>query len=185
MMRLTPNEANHDGFVSPSSSAREERQKKKEGVNMIRRRTVLTWIIIAVLLAPLTGYSDDLTDIQAIFARDIRLFNAQNTSAFSVAAHDDVVLFGILSPFATKGKDNLRQLVEGYYADHSRIIFHPVNPEFMIVNSSALAWGSYTITEYPKIGPRQAIHGRYTFTYTKVEGKWLLAALHLSPLQGY
>lgn len=149
------------------------------------QRTVLTGVILAVLLAPLTGYSDDLADVRAAFDKDIRLFNAQNTSAFSMSAHDEVVLFGILSPFAIKGKDNLRQVVEGYYADHSRITFRPVNPDFMVVDSSALAWGSYTITEYPKIGPRQAIHGRYTFTYTKVDGKWFLAALHLSPLQGY
>jgi uncharacterized protein (TIGR02246 family) len=148
-------------------------------------RTVLAWVVIAVLLTPLTGRSDDLADVQAVFEKDIRLFNAQNTSAFSVSAHDDVVLFGIRSPFATKGKDNLRRLVEEYYADHSRITFRPVNPKFTVMGTSALAWGSYTITEYPKIGPRQAIHGRYTFTYTKVDGKWLLAALHLSPLQGY
>jgi uncharacterized protein (TIGR02246 family) len=152
---------------------------------MMHGRIALAGVVIAVLLAPLTGRSDDLTDVRAVFDKDIRLFNAQNTSAFSVSAHDDVVLFGILSPFATIGKDNLRQLVEGYYADHIRLTFRPVNPEFMIRETSALAWGSYTITEYPKIGPREAIHGRYTFTYTKVDGKWLLAALHLSPLQGY
>jgi len=148
-------------------------------------RTVLACVVAAVLWAPLTGRGDDLADVRAVFDKDIRLFNAQNTTAFSVSAHDDVILFGILSPFATKGKEDLRRLVEGYYADHVRITFRPVNPGFIVTGSSALAWGAYTITEYPKIGPRAAIHGRYTFTYTKVDGKWLLAALHLSPLQGY
>jgi hypothetical protein len=60
-----------------------------------------------------------------------------------------------------------------------------VNPEFLLAGTNALAWGHYTIIETPKIGPRETIHGRYTLTYTKVDGKWLLAALHLSPLQGY
>lgn len=151
----------------------------------MRRRTILTYIVATVLLTPLPGRGDDLAEVRAIFDKDLRLFNAQNVEAFSGAAHDEVVLFGILSPFATKGKEDLRRLVEGYYADHFRITFRPVNPEFIVTGSSALAWGSYTITEYPKIGPREAIHGRYTFTYTKVDGKWLLAALHLSPLQGY
>ncbi len=148
-------------------------------------RIVLACVVGAVLWAPLTGRGDDLADVRAVFDKDMRLFNAQNVEAFSVSAHDDVILFGILSPFATKGKEDLRRLVEGYYADHIRITFRPVNPEFIVTGSSALAWGSYTITEHPKIGPREAIHGRYTFTYTKVDGKWLLAALHLSPLQGY
>jgi uncharacterized protein (TIGR02246 family) len=146
---------------------------------------VLACVVLSVLATPLITRGEDLAEVRAVFDKDIRLFNAQNAEAFSIAAHDDVVLFGILSPFATKGKEDLRRLVEGYYADHVRITFRPVNPEFIITGSSALAWGSYTITEHPKVGPREAIHGRYTFTYTKVDGKWLLAALHLSPLQGY
>jgi uncharacterized protein (TIGR02246 family) len=146
---------------------------------------MLACVVGSMLVAPLRARGDDLADVRAVFDRDIRLFNAQNAEAFSGSAHEGVVLFGVLSSFATKGKDNLRQLVRDYYADHIRVIFRPVNPEFAIIGTSAVAWGSYTITEYPKIGPREAIHGRYTFTYTKTDGQWLLAALHLSPLQGY
>jgi hypothetical protein len=149
------------------------------------RRTVLACLVLSVLATPLVARGEDLAEVRAVFDNDIRLFNAQNPDAFSISAHDDVVLFSILSPFATKGKEDLRRLVQGYFGDHNRIMFRPVNPEFVIIGTSALAWGSYTITEYPKIGPRETIHGRYTFTYTKVDEKWILAALHLSPLQGY
>lgn len=152
---------------------------------MVSRRTILTVAVLVLLVAPPTARSDDLADLQAIFDKDIRLFNAHNKDAFVVSAHDDVVLFSILSPFATKGKEAQRQLVQEYFDDHVRITFRPVNPEFFVVGTSALAWGAYTITEHPKIGPKESIHGRYTFTYTKADGKWLLAALHLSPLQGY
>ncbi len=141
----------------------------------VHRHIILAWVVGSMLVAPLRTQGDDLADVRAVFDKDIRLFNAQNAEAFSGSAHDGVVLFGVLSPFATKGKDNLRKLV----------LFRPVNPEFAIIGTSAVAWGSYTITEYPKIGPREAIHGRYTFTYTKMDSKWLLAALHLSPLQGH
>ncbi|HXG21125.1 MAG TPA: nuclear transport factor 2 family protein [Methylomirabilota bacterium] len=151
----------------------------------VHRHIILAWVVGSMLVAPLRTQGDDLADVRAVFDKDIRLFNAQNAEAFSGSAHDGVVLFGVLSPFATKGKDNLRQLVQDYYADHIRVLFRPVNPEFAIIGTSAVAWGSYTITEYPKIGPREAIHGRYTFTYTKMDSKWLLAALHLSPLQGH
>ncbi|MBI3244893.1 MAG: nuclear transport factor 2 family protein [Deltaproteobacteria bacterium] len=149
------------------------------------RRTVLACVVLSVLAAPLITRGEDLAEVRAVFDKDIRLFNAQNTDTFSISAHDDVVLFSILSPFATKGKDDLRRLVQGYFDDHTRLMFRPVNPEFVVIGTSALAWGSYTIMEYPKVGPREAIHGRYTFTYTKVDGIWLLVALHLSPLQGY
>lgn len=150
------------------------------------RKIAQILIILAALYVPLQeARSDDLAEVKAVFDNDIRLFNAQNRDAFTTAAHDDIVLFGILSPFAIKGKAALAQVVSNYFEDNARIIFKPVNPTFTIIGKSALAWGSYSITEYPKIGPRVTIHGRYTYTYAKMEGKWLLVAMHLSPLQGY
>ncbi len=152
---------------------------------MVYRRTGLLFAVIALLFAPPVVRGDDLADLQAIFDKDIQLFNAHNKDAFVASAHDDIVLFGILSPFAVKGKEALRQLVQEYFDDHVRTVFRPVNPEFFVAGTSALAWGHYTIAEQPKIGPRETIYGRYTFTYTKADGKWLLVALHLSPMQGY
>lgn len=152
---------------------------------MIPRGARLLFAVVLLLFGSPAVRGDDLEDVRAVFEQDIRLFNAHNPKAFVASAHDEVVLFGILSPFATKGKAALQELVRQYFDDHLRLTFRPVNPEFLIVGTSALGWGSYTITEHPKIGPRESIHGRYTFTYTKADGQWLLAALHLSPLQGY
>ena len=152
---------------------------------MVHRRAGLLFAVVALLFVPPAARGDDLADLRAIFDKDIRLFNAHDKDAFVASAHDDVVLFGILSPFAIRGKEALQQLVQGYLDDHVRVMFRPVNPEFFVAGTSALAWGHYTIAEQPKIGPKETIHGRYTFTYTKVDGKWLLVALHLSPLQGY
>lgn len=143
-------------------------------------------LAIAVLLsAPPAVSGDDLADVRTLFEKDIRLLNAQNNAAFSAGAHDDVVVFGILSPFVTKGKAALQILVTEYLADHTRINFMSVNPELFVAGDSAVAWGHYTISETPKMGPRVSIYGRYTFTYSKIGGRWVLAALHFSPLQGY
>lgn len=144
----------------------------------------LAVVLALVLFTPAGVQGEDLAD-RKVFENDIRLFNAKNNDAFVGSAHDDVVLFGILSPFATKGKENLQRVVRGYFEDHVRVTFRLVNPEFVIVNTNGLAWGAFTIAEYPKVDLRETIHGRYTFTYTKTDGKWLLVALHLSSLQGY
>ncbi len=152
---------------------------------VVHKRMALAVVLTLVLFTPVGVRGDDLADLRTVFEKDIRLFNAKNSEAFVGSAHDDVVLFGILSPFATKGKEDLRRMVRGYFEDHVRVMFRLVNPEFVVVNTSGLAWGAFTITEYPKVGPRETIHGRYTFTYTKSDGKWVLVALHLSPLQGY
>ena len=151
----------------------------------VYKRMALAVVLVLVLFTPAGVRADDLAELRTVFEHDIRLFNAKNNDAFVASAHEDVVLFGILSPFATKGKEDLQRVMRGYFEDHVRAMFRPVNPEFVIVNTSGLAWGAYTIAEYPKIGPRESLHGRYTFTYTKTDGKWLLVALHLSPLQAY
>ena len=147
-----------------------------------RSRMMLIGVGLLVLLGTVVAQAEDLTDVQKLFDRDIRLFNGQDPSAFSAAAHQEAVLFGTLSPFAVKGKAAIRQLVEGYFADHDYARWAPVNPKFSLTGTSVLAWGHYTLTEQRKVGPRRILHGRYTFTYAQVEGKWLLIALDFSPL---
>ena len=132
--------------------------------------------------------SDDLAEVKAIFEKDVRLFNAQNKDAFVESAHDDVIAFGILSPFPVTGKEEFRQLVRHYLNEYAEVKFRPVNPQYSVVGTYALAWGAYTISEYPKVeGAKrlEMIHGRYTYSYTKTDEGWRLVALHLSPMQGY
>jgi uncharacterized protein (TIGR02246 family) len=146
----------------------------------------LSFVIAALLLVTTPAvYGDDLAEVRTLFEKDLRLLNAHNNDAFSAGAHDDVVVFGILSPFATKGKAALQQLVAQFLDDQSRVNFMSVNPEFFVAGDSAIAWGQYTISETPKVGRRGSIYGRYTLTYSKIGGRWFLAAMHLSPLQGY
>ena len=149
---------------------------------MLRSAVLLLFASVALLLTSPGVQGDELADLRGIFEQDIRLLNAHNPDAFVASAHEDVVLFGILSPFAVTGKDGVRQLIQEYLNDHINVTFKSVNPQFFVAGTSALAWGSYEILEQPKVGPRVIIHGRYTYTYTKVGGKWLLAALHLSPI---
>src|SRR5438445_13465840 len=89
--------------------------------SMVYRQVVLSFAVIVLGLVPSAVRSDeanDLANVRAVFNEDIRLFNAHNKDAFVTSAHNDVVLFGILSPFATKGKEALQQLVQDYIDDH-------------------------------------------------------------------
>jgi|GEM_PF-6484143 len=94
------------------------------------RRKQLWGLVAAVSLLVISHpvYSDDAADVRELFEKDIRLFNAQNAEAFTTATHDEVVVFGILSPLATVGKAALHDLVKGYLDDHTRLRFTAVNP---------------------------------------------------------
>ena len=137
------------------------------------------------LLSGIVGESvraDDLADIQQAFEADIRLFNGQDPTTFTATAHDHVVLFGPLSPFAVEGKAAIQQLVQEYFTNHDYVRWRSVNAKFLVIETSGLAWGHYTVREQPRVGPRRILHGRYTFTYAKEEDQWLVVALDFSPL---
>lgn len=148
-----------------------------------RRRLVIGIGLLGIsLLSGLGVRADDLADIQQAFEADIRLFNGQDPTAFTATAHEHVVLFGPLSPFAVEGKAAIQQLVQEYFTNHDYVKWRSVNAKFLVIETSGLAWGHYTVREQPRVGPRRILHGRYTFTYAKEEDKWLVVALDFSPL---
>lgn len=155
-------------------------------MSKIRRRLVMGISLLGIsLLAGMGGESvraDELADIQRAFEADIRLFNGQDPTAFTATAHEHVVLFGPLSPFAVEGKAAIQQLIQDYFTDHDYVKWRSVNAKFLVIETSGLAWGHYTVREQPRVGPRRILHGRYTFTYAKAEDTWQVVALDFSPL---
>ncbi len=142
--------------------------------------------VTAAVAAQTDELADTLADeraaVRRVFEADIRLFNGQDPTAFTAAAHKNVVLFGTLSPFAVEGKAAIQHLIQDYFTHHDNAKWAPVHAQFSIIGTSGLAWGHYTLRQQPKAGPRQIRHGRYTFTYAQEEGKWLLVALDFSAL---
>ena len=147
------------------------------------KRLIVTGIGLLLALGAVTVHADDLADIRLLFEADIRLFNGQDPTAFTASAHDNVVLFGTLSPFAMEGKAAIQQRILEYFTHHDYTKWEPVNAKFSLIGTSALAWGHYTLREQPTVGPRRILHGRFTFTYAKQEGRWRLVALDFSPIK--
>ncbi len=104
---------------------------------------------------PAAESTDELAAVQRVFEADIRLFNGQDPTAFTAAAHKNVVLFGTLSPFAVEGKAAIQQLIQEYFTNHDYAKWAPVNAQFSIIGTSGLAWGHYTLRQQPKAGPRK------------------------------
>ena len=153
--------------------------------NVRRRLLIGIGLLVTCLLAGIGGgpvRADDLADIQRAFEADIRLFTGQDPTAFTATAHENIVLFGTLSPFAVEGKAAIQQLVQEYFTNHDYVKWQSANAKFLVIETSGLAWGHYTVREQPRVGPRRILHGRYTFTYAKEEDKWLAVALDFSPL---
>lgn len=58
----------------------------------------------------------------------------------------------------------------------------PKNPQFRVIDNTGLVWGEYTITTTPKDKPPTTVAVRFTRTYVKSGGQWLLVLYHVAPL---
>ncbi len=103
-------------------------------MSRIRRRLFMGVSLLGIgLLAGIGGEpvrADDLADIRQAFEADIRLFNGQDPTAFTATAHEHVVLFGTLSPFAVEGKAAIQQLVREYFTNHDYVKWQSANAKF-------------------------------------------------------
>jgi len=92
-----------------------------------------------------------------------------------------VVLFGQFPPFSVEGKEAYRQRYQTMFAKHQSVTFTPFNAQFLVSGNLGVAWGHDKIVLKPKDGSAETSSGRYTFVYTKVDGKWLRIVAHAPP----
>lgn len=128
------------------------------------------------------AYGQDPEALKASFAAEITALDTKNLDAAVAEIHDDIVLFGVFSPFPIVGKEAFRKAVQEYFSQHSKATFTPVDPGFSIIGATGIAWGRYQMALVPKGGSINHSHGRYIFSYTQSEGRWRLVSMHISPL---
>jgi len=122
----------------------------------------------------------DIDDLKASFEQVVKAFNACDPDAYVALVHDEAVLFWI-SPFATDGKAAIQQTLQTFFDSRANVNATQFNKQFRIIGTTGLAWGYYGLVAELKDGPIETSFGRYTFTFTKVDGKWLIVSLHTSP----
>jgi ketosteroid isomerase-like protein len=129
-----------------------------------------------------TVHGQDLTALQASFKAEIEALDSENLDAAVAEVHEDIVLFGVFSPFPIVGKEAFQQTVQEYFDQHDEAIFVPTKSEFRVIGSTGVTWGNYMMSIRPKGGSSVMSRGRYIFTYTQTDGAWKLLTMHISPL---
>lgn len=145
-------------------------------------RIALAIFLLCIALAP-TSRAEGIEGVKAVFDSDIQSLNAHEPDAFVGSAHDGIIIFGVLSPFPVDGKTEFQKVMRQFLEDFAEVAFTPTNPEFSVSGASGIAWGHYTLVTKAKDAPREYAFGRYSMAYTKTDGTWRLASMHLSPLQ--
>lgn len=154
---------------------------------MYRLTLVLSLVVFVLCGSPLAqAADDDLAALKANFEAEMAGLNTGDLAATLAEAHEDIVLFGIFSPFPSNGKKEFEQAVTSYFGSYDKAEFTPVSPQFRIVDTTAVSWGHYQLAATAKGGEQASYsHGRYIFTHVKVDDTWLILSMHISPLEPY
>lgn len=149
---------------------------------MQRRMVVIMLIGFVVSTMGTFAYGDEVDTLRASFEREIGAFNARDLDTLMSNQHDQVLALSPASPTPSDGKAARREGYQTRFASLDRVTVTPKNPQFRVIDNTGLVWGEYAITTTPKDQPPTTIAVRFTRTYVKSNGQWLLVLYHVAPL---
>ena len=145
-------------------------------------RTMLIAYVALLLITPMAS-ADDLDEIRASFEGAVANLNAGNLDGFLDTVHNDALSF--YSCGQTSGKQGREACAldwQLFFNTTTGAQFETKNTEYRIVGAVGFAYGEYALSVNYNGQGRQPVHeGRYTMTYTKVDGEWRIAMQHNTP----
>lgn len=147
-------------------------------------RALLIGVALSVLfLAPVTTLSDDVVDLKATFEQNTAALNKHDLDASMAFWHDEVVVFDPTAPFPVEGKAALRQLTQAVFTNTESATWTVINPQYRVIGGTGVVYFYDAAALKPKDGPLQSHVRRVTTTWTKLDGKWVGVAVHVSLLK--
>jgi ketosteroid isomerase-like protein len=124
----------------------------------------------------------DLDGLKAAQEHVIAALNRRDLDGWLALLHDDIVYLNAVASFAVEGKVALRQVAEAQFKMSESMSVTLINPHYRVFEHTGIVWGYSALSIKSKDGPPQTIFTRANGVYAKVNGKWLMMALHLSRL---
>ena len=87
-------------------------------MTLLRICLVCAWGLVLYGLSPALGQSERAALIAA-FNAEITALNTGDLNAAVATVHDEIVLYGLYSPFPIEGKEAFRQAVQEYFDDRN------------------------------------------------------------------
>ena len=116
------------------------------------------------------------------FQAEIQALNTGDLAAAVGPADDNIVLYGLYSPFPIEGKDAFEQAVKEYFDGHDSATLRLVYPQYLVAGGTGVAWGHYELTTTPTGGTQELSHGQYMLTYARPAEEWRIISMHFAPL---
>ena len=145
---------------------------------------IVTIVLVCGGIASESAAQQTRDALIASFGEELQAINGKDLDAVMSNVHEDVVLFGLYSPFPAVGKAAFRQAVQDYFNSFEEANLNPAHEEYMVIGETGVAWGLYQLTTKPEGSMAQTVNGQYMFTYARPSGQWQIVSWHFSPLPG-
>jgi ketosteroid isomerase-like protein len=144
------------------------------------RRILLMLSVMGVVCTPFVAHGDEVADLKVALEHIVAAYGARDLGTLTASLHDDVTLFGVISPFPVDGKTAVRQYFERIFTSSERTAMELIDPHYRVVGTTGIVRGNVALTGKPKDGPATILFGRMTWTFVKVDDQWRVVAVHAS-----
>ena len=153
-------------------------------------RRILTIItIFAFLIVPQVSSADDVDDLRAAQEKSIEAWNKLDVlNLLSLVYPTGAVLFEHDSAFpsisapADMTREQREAMAKTAFNDVEYISLTPYNLQYKVVGNTGIVWGHSSMSIKPKGEPARTQFSRFTSTWIKSDGKWLLLSMHESAI---
>lgn len=106
------------------------------------RALILAGVYGAFLLVPMTVRGDDVAELKATFEHNTAARNTYDRDAYMAFWHDEVAVFGPVTPFPVEEKAALQQLTQAVFTNTESATWTVINPQYRVIG--APGWSTFT-----------------------------------------
>jgi ketosteroid isomerase-like protein len=147
------------------------------------KKSLPLFIIVLLISATTLAQNTAADQARATFEKALGYFNAGNYDAFLTHFADDFEAFtGVYSPLLIEGKAGWGNFINGLrnYASASYVQHQPKYRSYGDNTVICNAYFVYSTTT--KAGVTEVQNGRETTVLVKMNGQWMIANFHFSPI---
>lgn len=151
------------------------------------KRLLISFTIFVTLVIPQFAMGDDVADLKATQAKVVQAWNTLDSQTLASVVYPGSVSFDYDAAFPGVTPDNItpEQLAAMLKASLSNVEFVSLNPynlQYKVVGNTGIIWGHSSMLIKPKGEPPVRQISRYSSTWVKSNGKWLMLSTHLSAI---
>jgi len=152
------------------------------------KRLLISMTILALLVVPQFACGGDVDDLKAANEKLIEAWRALDAEGITSLISPGIVAYlpGAAFPLVSQVEayneagsvEYMKTILENL--EYYNMTYY--NPGYRVFGNTGMAWGHVTISNKEKGQPAHTQFLRYTLTWIKSDGKWLLAMSHYSPI---